>query len=453
MSGWVSSLRRHVALPLAYRVVGDNRFARLDELLERDTWSAEQIRSHQALRLTALFRIARDHNPYWQDRFKTYGLRPNGSDPFAELAKLPVLTKDELRKHWRRMRSTHLPDSQVVQETSSGSTGAQVNVFQDKAYRELHAAMEYRSRRWMGVQPGDPYIAVQANGAYIPLKRRLLRRFRTAIERGVLIDGFELDPREAERLLLKASKRGTVHIHGYTTPLASVARLSQQLGLTWPALRAVSTTSEQLFDQDRELLAEAFGAPVYDRYGSREVLSVSMQCEHGSHHVYADVNHVEFLPLQEAEEETHAIVVTPLDNEAMPLFRYRGGDSASPILGDCPCGRQLPLMTGCRGRVCNNFVTPDGRLINGGYFLLHFYYQEGFKSFQFHQTTANHIDLYVVPDGELAPERRDYLDSVCRRIRQDHGGRFEVALHVVEEIPKRPGGKHLYTISDVLSHI
>ena len=110
-------------------------------------------------------------------------------------------------------------------------------------------------------------------------------------------------------------------------------------------------------------------------------------------------------------------------------------------------------MTGCRGRVCNNFITPDGRIVNGTYFLYYFYYQEGFKSYQFHQTTADHIDLYVVPDGTLTQERRDYLAASCRKISEDYQSQFNVALHIVDSIPKRPGGKHLYTISDVLRHI
>lgn len=51
--------------------------------------------------------------------------------------------------------------------------------------------------------------------------------------------------------------------------------------------------------------------------------------------------------------------ITPLENEAMPLFRYRNGDSAHAVDGKCPCGRQLTLplkcsittLTRCAGRI------------------------------------------------------------------------------------------------------
>lgn len=449
-----SKVRAGVVLPAAYALVRDARFAMLDRVLERDSWSLDQIRAHQAERLTSLFRMCREHNPYWSSKFSEFGVNPNGSDPFAELAKLPLLTKDEIRANWKRMRSTHLSKSDVVHETSSGSTGMQINFYQSRIYRQMHAAMEYRSRAWMGVRPGEPYISIQAHGAHMTRKTRIFRGARAWLENGFILDAFHLDPAKMKEQLIQARKLKPVHVHGYSTSCMTVAEFARDAGLTdWPSVRAVSTTSEQQTPQHRRILGEVFGAQVYDRYGSREVLSISMQCPEGGHHIYADVNLVEFSHVSEVGGDLNAIVVTPLDNEAMPLFRYRGGDEAAPIEGMCKCGRVLPLMTGCRGRVCNNFITPDGRIVNGTYFLYYFYYQEGFKSYQFHQTTPEHIDLYVVPDGTLSQERHDYLKASCRKISDDYQSQFNVELHIVDNIPKRPGGKHLYTISDVLRHI
>lgn len=453
-AGLASKVRARIVLPVAYALVRDARFTLLDAVLERDGWSRDQVRDHQAKRLTSLFRMCRSHNPYWAARFEECGLNPDGSNPFHELAKLPILTKDELRANWRRMRSTHLPDSQVVHETSSGSTGMQINFYQSQHYRQLHAAMEYRSRSWMGVRPGDPYLSIQAHGAHIPRSTRFFRGARAWLEHGFIFDAFHLDPAQMRAQLTEARRLRPVHVHGYATSCATVAKMAREFGMhEWPSVRAVSTTSERQTPEHRQTLSEVFGAPVYDRYGSREVLSISMQCPQGGHHLYADVNIVEFAPVEEIGGSLSAIVVTPLDNEAMPLFRYRGGDEANPIDGACPCGRALPLMSGCRGRVCNNFITPDGRIVNGTYFLYYFYYQEGFQAYQFHQTTPSHIDLYVVPDGRLSKERRDYLERSCRKIREDFDSQFDVTLHIVDEIPRRPGGKQLYILSDVLKNI
>ncbi|HWL95239.1 MAG TPA: hypothetical protein VNT79_17090 [Phycisphaerae bacterium] len=451
--GWRSKVHGRVLMPAAYRLLGDRRFALVEQLLERDGWSREQLLAHQARRVSQLFQMCQDHNPYWRAKFEEFSVRVNSGDPLAELAKLPVLTKDEVRANWRLMRSGHLRDSEVVVESSGGSTGMQVNLFQSRTYRELHAANEYRARAWMGIAPGEPLLAIQADGTYIKGKKRLLRSIRMAIERGNIIDGLQIDPPTARSALFAAAKRKPVHILGYTTPMVAIARIARELRLDWGSVRAVSTTAERLLDHDRELLGETYGAPVYDRYGSREVNSISMECSAGGHHVFSDLNVVEFAPLENADDEMNAIIVTPLDNEAMPLFRYRGGDEAAPVAGSCACGRGLPLMTGCRGRIANNFVTSDGRLINGGYFSRYFYHQEGFRAFQFHQTDVRTIQIYVAPDGALSEDRRRYLDSIVQSVHRDYPNQFDLRLNIVEEIPRRASGKHLFTISDVLLHV
>lgn len=448
-----TQLHARVLIPLAYRALRDGRFAMLDELLARDAWSVEDIRAHQATRLTWLFKTCREHNAFWRARFGRYGVNPAASDPHAELAKLPILTKDEVRENWRAMRSTHLSDAEVVLESSGGSTGMQVNLFQSRHYRMLHAANEHRSRAWMGIHPGEPYLSIQADGAYIRGKNRVLRTIRTTLERGQIIDGLQINPTSTRRALLEAARRKPVHIMGYTTPMVALARMARKLNLDWSCVRAVSTTAERLFEHDRNLLGQTYDAPVFDRYGSREVNSISMQCPAGSHHIYADLNIVEFSPIDNADDNLNAIVVTPLDNEAMPLFRYRGGDEAAPIEGNCGCGRRLPMMTGCRGRIANNFVTADGRLINGGYFSRFFFQQVAFRAFQFHQTSVRHIDIYVTPNGVISTENRGYLDRMLRSIHADYPNQFELALHVVDNIPRRKSGKHLFTISDVLLNV
>lgn len=453
MARLADKIREKVVLPIAYYLLRDRRFALLEELLARDAWTPQQIRTYQGQRLGSLLRVAQEHNPYWREKFKTFGVHANGSDPFAEIAKLPILTKDEMRANWKQMRSTHLGDHEMQLETSSGSTGMQINLYHSKVYRRIHAAMQYRSRAWMGVQPGEPYLAIQSMGPSPKFKRRVLRQFRAMLEKGYFIDAIHIDPADVKQHLARAAKTNPVHVYGYTTSVVTVAQLSLEEKMQWPSVRAVSTTSEQLLPPDREMLGKAFDAPVYDRYGSREVLNVSMQCAQGKHHIYADLNYVEFAPLEDAEDDMQAIIITPLDNEAMPLFRYRSGDSAAAVEGTCSCGRHLPLMTGCRGRICNNFITPDGKIVSGAYFTFYFYYQEGFRAYQFHQTSPEHIDLYVVPQGTLTDERRAYLDNSCKKIREDHGNLFDVQLHIVDQIPRTPGGKHLYTISDVLRHI
>lgn len=445
-------LHANYIIPAAYRLMGDRRLRMVDALMERDAWTPEQFRAHQAGRLEWLFDLSAKHNPYWSERFRRFGVNPRGSDPHAELAKLPVLTKDEVRANWRQMRSTHLPLSSLIIDTSSGSTGMPVTVYHSRSYREMHAAMVYRARSWMGLRVGEPVLTVRADSGHMTLKKKMLRAIRKQIERETLIDAFRLRPEELKNTLAAISATRPAAVFGYVTAVSTIARLSNEQGVEWPSVRVVSTSSEPLREANRALLGEAFGAPVRDRYGSREVLSISMECDRGSHHIFADCNVVEFEPVT-GSDNLHHIVVTPLDNDAMPLFRYRNGDTAAAVDGHCVCGKLSPRMTACEGRVCNNFVTSDGRLVHGVYFAFFFNYCELFRSFQFRQTTHEHIDLLVVPEGRFGPEHETFLENCRRKIRDDYNGAFQVQTRVVDEIPRTPAGKHLYTISDVLRNV
>ncbi|MBL8878185.1 MAG: phenylacetate--CoA ligase family protein [Phycisphaerales bacterium] len=447
-----TALHAKYVIPAAYRLLGDRRLRLVAALMERDSWTREQARAHQAGRLEWLFDIAARHNPYWSAEFQKHGLNPRGSDPFAELAKLPVLTKDEVRANWRQMRSMHLPDFATILDTSSGSTGMPITVHHSRTYRELHAAMMYRVRAWMGLRTGEPILTVRADSGHMTLKKKLLRAMRKRVERETLIDAFRLNPATLKRRLARISADGPAAIFGYVTAVATIARLSRQHDISWPSVRAVATSSEPLREADRALLCETFGARVFDRYGSREVLSISMECDHGSHHIFADCNVVEFEPVP-GSTGLHHVVVTPLDNDAMPMFRYRNGDTASAVAGACACGRTSPLMTACEGRVCNNFVTRDGRLVHGVYFAFFFNYCELFRSFQFRQTSHENIDLLVVPEGRYGPDHEAFLERCRRRIREDYNGAFQVHTRIVDEIPRTQTGKHLYTISDVLRNV
>lgn len=58
------------------------------------------------------------------------------------------------------------------------------------------------------------------------------------------------------------------------------------------------------------------------------------------------------------------VVLTTLQNEAMPLIRYRTGDIARLLTEPCPCGGILPRLDKVMGRSSNTIPLKNGRSIN-----------------------------------------------------------------------------------------
>ena len=61
-------------------------------------WSATQIKEHQGRALCALMRHCYDHVPYYREAMLSRGLTPEDFHMRDDVAKLPYLTKDIVRR-------------------------------------------------------------------------------------------------------------------------------------------------------------------------------------------------------------------------------------------------------------------------------------------------------------------------------------------------------------------
>jgi phenylacetate-CoA ligase len=132
-------------------------------------------------------------------------------------------------------------------------------------------------------------------------------------------------------------------------------------------LRALFTSGELLDRSARQALTNAYGAPVYNIYGTSESKEIAWECRHGGMHLNADVVHLEVL--DDLGRAVPAgvegdLVATVLVNRAMPLLRYRTGDRGTLRAGSCSCGRSSPLMGVVTGRAADMLVLRGGHRIS-----------------------------------------------------------------------------------------
>ena len=144
-------------------------------------------------------------------------------------------------------------------------------------------------------------------------------------------------------------------IYGYATALATFAAYLDRTGKTLPAPpKVIRSTAEVLLPAHRALVQRAFGAKVLNYYGGRDLGPVAGEClEQSGLHVFTDLCWVEVLRADGtpcASGETGEVVITKLQEHAIPFLRYRTGDRAQWMAGSCACGRHLPLWPDCAMR-------------------------------------------------------------------------------------------------------
>jgi phenylacetate-CoA ligase len=202
------------------------------------------------------------------------------------------------------------------------------------------------------------------------------------------------------------------------------------------------STSEVLTLQDRNLLASAFGAPVYDEYGCGEVGPILYQCEKGRLHLMAENLEAELLPDPTPDEPGACrLVVTDLHNLATPLLRYDLGDRVVPAPA-CDCRRTLPAFARVFGRAYDFVEIGDGARFHGEFFLyvLEWARDRGLPILQaqFVQTGPSEIELRVVPGRGFGAEASEL---VAAELAARSGHRLRGRTEIVREIPRERSGK------------
>ena len=134
---------------------------------------------------------------------------------------------------------------------------------------------------------------------------------------------------------------------GYVSMLETFSKfmIKNHLSFKYPPT-CVITTSEVLTDYHRELIGNVFQCRVYNEYGCGETGTIAHECEFGSMHINAENVIVEIVRDGEVvnDGEVGDIVVTDLNNFAMPLIRYNLKDIGYIDSEPCPCGRGLPIL-------------------------------------------------------------------------------------------------------------
>ncbi|HEX4823519.1 MAG TPA: hypothetical protein VFV19_04375 [Candidatus Polarisedimenticolaceae bacterium] len=432
-------------LPLAYRATDDRRLRDIPPLLASERWEPERLREAQLSKLRTLLVRADAHVPYYRELFRDLSFDPNETRS-GDLGRLPVLTREIIKERLPDLRDESILDVDVVRDATGGSTGTPMEFFHDRRYRALAVASAYRTRMWAGWRPGARMAwiwgAPQETRAWTTPRGRAIGW----ANRNIYFDAFSAGRREMTAWADRIRRFSPEFVYGYASSIAYFAQHLSDRGDTISGIRGVFSTAERLHGWQRSIIESVLGAKVYDHYGSREVKSIAAQCEAGNLHVLADMNVVD---VEEPGTEGSPLVITCLDNHAMPFVRYRIGDVGRLRPGLCSCGRTLPMMDLDIGRETDIFVTPEGRHFHGEYFTHLFYGVSGVARFQFYQPAVEKVILRFVPEPSFDASTRATLESFQERVRKDISPSLALELAAVKDIPLSPTGKFRFTWSDV----
>ncbi len=409
------------------------RYTRLAALLATQKLSREELLDKQRRDLDDIVRFAAGNTTFYRERYGAL------ADSFVcDITRLPILQKTDI--------VTRLPDllargadprSTKIGHTG-GSTGKPLAFYYDESKHELMRAGMMRSYMFSGWRPGQKILNfwgarqdTVAGGVFGG------DAFGDFVAAEKTLPAHTITESRLHAWVAFIQRYRPVLLQGYASILAVLARYVSERRLTMPAsLRGVYSTAEVLDAGQRQAIADAFGCPVFNQYGSREIPNIACECRHGNMHVFTDMVWLESVDDQ--------LLVTSLTNRLMPMIRYAIGDSGRLQEGDCPCGSPFPLMEMGMCRQNDLILAPDDRRIHPSYFNGLLYGLTQIEQYQFVQAAAGRIALAMVA---AAPLDEPTVGALRDSLRRDAG--LELDLAYVDAIERSASGKHRFVINRI----
>ena len=412
----------------------------------------DEIRRYQENKLKQLLLHACENVPYYNKVLRESEVVTDGNVNLANFSRIPILTKEIIRKEGENLYSKDYKSRKSYENTSGGSTGEPVKFIQDKEYFEWNVATKIYYNRVLGKDIGEKELKFWGS------ERDIIEGNLTVKDRIInylynrkFFNSYNLNEENITKLINIHNNLKPSCYWSYEDAAFEFSKIVNDREIKLYPPKFIITTINPLNDVARKSIEKAFGCPVYDQYGSREVGSIACQCkEKKAQHTFPWYNFIEIL--DENGEEVKAgkegrVVVTNLRNYSMPLIRYDIGDVAiSAGYSRCECGRNFFSLEKILGRTLGYFKKRDGSLVHSHYIVQRMFFKSWIKRFQIVQDDFEHVIIRIEKEGE--PNKED-LEDIINKTKILMGQDCKVEFEFVDEIKPSKSGKYLYTVCEV----
>ncbi|MEZ5571769.1 MAG: hypothetical protein R3E64_07065 [Halioglobus sp.] len=386
--------------------------------------------------------------PYYRELFVELNFQPEALSSLADLQRLPLTRKADIRAHTQQLRA----DNAVALErfTTGGSSGEPLIFYRGSERVSHDVAAKWRATRWWDVDIGDREIVVWGSPIELGSQDRI-RLLRDKILRTELLSAFEMSTANLLNFTQHIRKFRPRMLFGYPSSLALMAEYAMNNGYKVDNLgiQVVFVTSERLYEYQRKMIEQAFGAPVANGYGGRDAGFIAHECPRGGMHITAEDIVVEIVGEDGqvlAAGEKGEIVITHLCTGDFPFIRYPTGDVGSLSDDVCACGRGLPLLAEIDGRSTDFVKAVDGTVLHGLALIYVLRELPQVEMFRIVQESLTTITVQIVTDTSDTVQLEH---TITEQFRRRLGDSLIVNFEYMDKIGREASGKFRYVVSQL----
>ena len=357
---------------------------------------------------------------------------------WQHLSDFPVINKSVIKANEKLFMSPDFDRSKLFKESTSGSTGTPLVIYQDAGKRRRAAADTTFFSNFAGYHIGTRLY-------YSRVWNHLNRKSRIAsmIQNIVMWDSDHLDDSDIQHFinaLEHDNSEKSVLI--FASTLVAIYRYMIRNNIrTTARVKCFITMSESLPENVRIGIADLFNTTVVARYSNCECGIIAQQCPcENEYHINFASFYVEVLKFNSdepvADGEAGRIVVTDLYNRSMPLIRYDTGD-VGVLSSRSRCGIPGPVFARIDGRRIDCIYSTSGQLLSPYIVNNTMWKYDELKQYQLIQEGEN---KYVMKLNVVSlPFLRE--DAMLKDIKEYIGNDANIEVEYVDEIPLLASGK------------
>ncbi len=378
--------------------------------------------------------------PFYQERFDRAGIRPEDIRTGEDLAKLPLLTKDELRE-WMAAESKKPAYRDWICDTTSGSTGKPLAILfspREKAYMKAN------------------WLRVMMRCGYNPFFGKTMSRINAHDENpggqdskiqklGILRREFVDQYAPEEEVIDRINESRPDWLYMNKTELMRLVLYSNRTGKKIFHPRFYDPISEKVDENNRKLFCKVLGDGIVDSYGSAETGACMLRVPGADDYViHNDSFVVNIVDENGKNAKEGSVVITPLYKTDLPLINYAIGDKAT-----CIKRGGIRYITGIQGRMNDYFYYENGEVTSFFEVTPVIAHCPDILQIRFIEETFDLIRVQIVRDENAKmtrPELENYLETNLNQIFKRP---FRFTFDWMDSIPPDSNGKLRMIVANV----
>ncbi|TYB74192.1 hypothetical protein ES676_08395 [Bizionia saleffrena] len=270
------------------------------------------------------------------------------------------------------------------------------------------------------------------------------------ISKEYIFDGFRLNDNYLLEIYQCLKKYKIEFLHGYPSNLYFFGKFLIKHNLDYSFIKGMFSSSEQVSPHMYSFFNKILGIPFVDFYGHTEkLIFAATNGVSSDYYVDSRYGYTEILNSQNNATVEGELVGTTLNNQGMPLIRYKSGDEAilsqKTSVDDIKFGNLV--LKGIKGRLSSSKIFyKNGDYVTATALVLHGDIYEKIDGLQYFQKEKGKLDVRIVKNESFRNETEQELKSVFD---EKFNSNIDYKLVYVKELEKKENGKLLLLISKI----